>query len=338
MTAPYAIRSHDLREIDTSGSDNPSAVGTPTTKPSVSSRTIIAPSTPPWVLGSRLRPNPLRSGSASCSIQVTVGARRDYLQKVEARSIANWFCGISSILLAGCSALIAPPSDGRPELGPIGCPSGIVRELVTANKSINPTQAAGEVKPADIGLGRLASKIACVVRHDDPQNGASATVFMREGFSRGETRHALWDVGLDDSDSGGDVFERENAPLGAISDAYLTGGQNKVTLEAQLNVPHDFEKCNDSERAAEAAGIPAGSPIPEPSSPVASCRELTPAEHSKRMKDLIDEYVPSGGRSGRRCVDVTSYDYNWDNDMLCTRPDGTQFHTDYDGANAYLGR
>lgn len=35
------------------------------------------------------------------------------------------------------------------------------------------------------------------------------------------------------------------------------------------------------------------------------------------------------------CKNVTSYDYNWDNDMLCTKPDGSQFYTSYDGARAY---
>jgi hypothetical protein len=35
------------------------------------------------------------------------------------------------------------------------------------------------------------------------------------------------------------------------------------------------------------------------------------------------------------CIDVTSYDYNWDNDMLCTRPDGTRFYTSYSGAAQY---
>ena len=34
------------------------------------------------------------------------------------------------------------------------------------------------------------------------------------------------------------------------------------------------------------------------------------------------------------CTDVTSYDHNWDNDMYCTRPDGTTFYTDYAGARA----
>ena len=35
------------------------------------------------------------------------------------------------------------------------------------------------------------------------------------------------------------------------------------------------------------------------------------------------------------CVDVTSYDYNWDNDVKCTRPDGSVFYTDYSGADQY---
>jgi hypothetical protein len=43
---------------------------------------------------------------------------------------------------------------------------------------------------------------------------------------------------------------------------------------------------------------------------------------------------PASTRKGS-CKDVTSYDYNWDNDMLCTRPDGTTFYTDYAGARAY---
>lgn len=34
------------------------------------------------------------------------------------------------------------------------------------------------------------------------------------------------------------------------------------------------------------------------------------------------------------CIDVTSYDYNWNNDMLCTRPDGSKFYTNYAGAAA----
>jgi len=35
------------------------------------------------------------------------------------------------------------------------------------------------------------------------------------------------------------------------------------------------------------------------------------------------------------CKDVTSYDYNWNNDMLCKRQDGSTFETDYAGAVAF---
>jgi spore germination protein YaaH len=31
------------------------------------------------------------------------------------------------------------------------------------------------------------------------------------------------------------------------------------------------------------------------------------------------------------CDDVTSYDHNWQNDVKCTRPDGSTFYTDYAG-------
>jgi hypothetical protein len=37
------------------------------------------------------------------------------------------------------------------------------------------------------------------------------------------------------------------------------------------------------------------------------------------------------------CEDVTSFDYNWDNDMKCTRSDGSIFYTDYAGAERFEG-
>lgn len=40
--------------------------------------------------------------------------------------------------------------------------------------------------------------------------------------------------------------------------------------------------------------------------------------------------------SGRRCWDVTSFDYNWNNDVLCEGVDGTRFYTSYEGADAFL--
>lgn len=35
------------------------------------------------------------------------------------------------------------------------------------------------------------------------------------------------------------------------------------------------------------------------------------------------------------CVDVTSHDHDWNNDMLCTRSDGSEFHTSYEGAREF---
>lgn len=39
---------------------------------------------------------------------------------------------------------------------------------------------------------------------------------------------------------------------------------------------------------------------------------------------------------GGRCWDVTSYDFDWGNDVLCQRIDGSQFYTSYAGAEALL--
>jgi hypothetical protein len=41
------------------------------------------------------------------------------------------------------------------------------------------------------------------------------------------------------------------------------------------------------------------------------------------------------GSAAGTCEDVTSYDWNWDNDMKCTRSDGSIFYTDYEGAERF---
>lgn len=38
--------------------------------------------------------------------------------------------------------------------------------------------------------------------------------------------------------------------------------------------------------------------------------------------------------AGTHCIDVTSYDYNWDNDMLCTRPDRSKILHELRGCGA----
>jgi hypothetical protein len=40
-------------------------------------------------------------------------------------------------------------------------------------------------------------------------------------------------------------------------------------------------------------------------------------------------HTPTQSDSNSNCTDVTSYDYDWDDDVLCTRPDGSQFYTNY---------
>lgn len=39
--------------------------------------------------------------------------------------------------------------------------------------------------------------------------------------------------------------------------------------------------------------------------------------------------------SGASCKDVTSIDHNWNNDVLCTKPDGSTFYTNYSGGHKY---
>jgi len=43
----------------------------------------------------------------------------------------------------------------------------------------------------------------------------------------------------------------------------------------------------------------------------------------------------SDGLTAGTCNDQTSYDHNWNNDMLCKRLDGSTFETDYAGANEF---
>lgn len=58
-----------------------------------------------------------------------------------------------------------------------------------------------------------------------------------------------------------------------------------------------------------------------------------------RLAALSMAALPLAGCSNKlsagKCVDVTSYDYNWGNDMKCMRADGTIFYTSYDGARSF---
>jgi hypothetical protein len=74
----------------------------------------------------------------------------------------------------------------------------------------------------------------------------------------------------------------------------------------------------------------------EPREYVPPVEPPTPAEIDRMFEEDLDEIESELGLDDVECVDVTSYDYDWSNDMLCTRADGTTFHTDYEGARAFL--
>lgn len=50
--------------------------------------------------------------------------------------------------------------------------------------------------------------------------------------------------------------------------------------------------------------------------------------------NIPEIHSPGAAESDSTCTDVTSYDYDWDDDVLCTRPDGSQFYTNYAGGDS----
>jgi hypothetical protein len=42
-------------------------------------------------------------------------------------------------------------------------------------------------------------------------------------------------------------------------------------------------------------------------------------------------HCPGQSEANSKCIDVTSIDYDWDDDVLCTQPNGSQFYTNYAG-------
>jgi hypothetical protein len=49
---------------------------------------------------------------------------------------------------------------------------------------------------------------------------------------------------------------------------------------------------------------------------------------------ISEVQTPGQAESDSKCTDVTSYDHDWYDDVLCTRPDGSQFYTNYAGGQA----
>lgn len=58
-------------------------------------------------------------------------------------------------------------------------------------------------------------------------------------------------------------------------------------------------------------------------------------KHNRYEKVIPSTENPAASTSGKvTCKDVTSYDHNWNNDVLCTRADGSTFYTNYAGGRA----
>ena len=80
---------------------------------------------------------------------------------------------------------------------------------------------------------------------------------------------------------------------------------------------------------------------PDPVKPVESQRTEAPSE--SEIEGMVDDTLRDieasidANPALIHCVDVTSIDYNWQNDFRCTRPNGRVFYTDEAGARAVDG-
>ena len=80
-------------------------------------------------------------------------------------------------------------------------------------------------------------------------------------------------------------------------------------------------KLTDWTKEIESRGS-GGASAPEPTDPAAEAEDML-----REMEREYRQEVPEG-----YCADVTSFDYNWDNDYLCTDDYGRQFYTSREGA------
>lgn len=272
--------------------------------------------------------------------------RSPYARTVLLRLVASVLAPLGVLLaLSGCSPTRSS-DDSRPLEGPSSCQRGFPRALAT---EIGDVQAVAVIKPSDIGFAELRPMIACVVRLDSSSTGAFAVVVMRATLTEDDVRYALYD--LDFGEPRHSVMIRERPDLGEVRAAsFRTYGAltsewrgrravfhgsfppTTVVLSAPLRIPHELRKCETSGYSAYPARSDRNAGFQIPRDRVISCRPWTAKEVGESVRDALPA-LPSGAR----CRDVTSYDYNWQNDMLCTRADGTQFFTDYEGAASFLG-
>lgn len=259
---------------------------------------------------------------------------------------------VARLLLAGVLLLASACAAGEEDTntrakGPKHCPRGFAQALVAG---LNDVHAIAELEPRDVGLRKIEGQVACVIRTDSHSWGASATIIMRAGLSEDDVRHALWDAGFDDGSHStmsrpavhrGELKTVLRLTYGGLTDRWR--GRHwryrddfppeTVVLDASLRVPHIRKECDAAAHQAESAGASGPMVLTTPQLTIVSCRPQTAKEIGRDIAEQLENWKPKGAH----CQDVTTWDYNWQSDMLCTRADGSQFYTDYEGAAAFLG-
>lgn len=77
-----------------------------------------------------------------------------------------------------------------------------------------------------------------------------------------------------------------------------------------------------------------GTSSPQSSDPSTTTLPPAPSTITGNHNGIPEIHTPTQADANSTCTDVTSYDYDWDDDVLCTRPDGSQFYTNYAGGDA----
>ena len=65
-----------------------------------------------------------------------------------------------------------------------------------------------------------------------------------------------------------------------------------------------------------------------------SNRESNSTTPQSTQPATVKPVAPPASSPKTNCVDVTTYDRNWNNDVRCTRPDGSVFYTNYAGGSS----
>ena len=103
--------------------------------------------------------------------------------------------------------------------------------------------------------------------------------------------------------------------------------------------PTPAPTCNTgrvSEADRETNGLPDCPRSSVPAAPTDAEIEQQWEDAERDREAQLEQLRQEAQRTEGTCIDVTSYDYDWDNDVLCTRHDGIQFYTSYEGADAFL--